>query len=171
MPEFDLESRREIFNRVRADPGIHLRGLRDELGYAQGTLQYHLRWLIREGLVASSTDGNHTRYYPSESFDAVDRAVMNALRREVARRVVAYLVAEGPLTTTALSERLEKSPSTVSWHLSKLHDAGVVTRTRAGQSVEYALADRDRVMRLYTVHRRSLTDRLVDNVLGIWDEY
>ena len=168
--EPELESRREIYRAVRDSPGVHFRGLLRELDYAQGTLQYHLRWLVDEGLVEADDDGEYTRYYAAE-FEPDDRAVMAALRRQYSRRIVAVLAADGPATTSDLAERLDRAPSTISWHLSKLHDAGVVTRTRAGQSVEYALADRDRVMRLYTVHRRSLTDRLVDNVLGIWDEY
>lgn len=168
--EPELESRRAIYRSVRASPGVHFRGLLRELDYAQGTLQYHLRWLVDEGLVEAVDDGEYTRYYPSE-FEPEDWAVMNALRREYSRRIVAILAAEGPQTTNGLAERLGKAQSTISWHLSRLHDAGVVTKSRVGQSVEYDLEDRDRVMRLYTVHQRSFTDRLVDNVLGIWDDY
>lgn len=168
--EPELESRRVIYRAVRDSPGIHFRGLLRELDYAQGTLQYHLGWLVDEGLVQADDDGEYTRYYPAE-FEPADRAVMNALRREYSRRIVAVLAAEGPATTSALADRLGRAPSTISWHLSKLNEAGVVTRTRTGQSVEYALADCDRVMRLYTVHQRSFTDRLVDNLLGIWREY
>ena len=169
-PEPELESRREMYRAIRASPGTHFRGLLDQLEYAQGTLQYHLRWLEDEGLVQSDDDGEYTRYYTT-GFEPADRAVMNALRREYSRRIVACLAADGPQTTSELAERLGRAPSTISWHLSRLHEAGVVTKERAGQSVEYELEDPDRVMRLYTVHRKSLTDRLVDNVLGIWNDY
>lgn len=168
--EPELDSRREIYGAVRESPGTHFRGLLDQLDYAQGTLQYHLRWLVDEGLVQAEDDGEYTRYYPTE-FETENRAVMAALRREYSRRIVAYLAADGPLTTSELAERLGRAPSTISWHLSRLAEAGIVTKSRVGQSVEYALTDRDAVMRLYTVHRKSLTDRLVDNVLGIWEEY
>jgi len=168
--EPELDSRREIYRTVRGSPGIHFRGLLRELDYAQGTLQYHLRWLVEEGLVETDDDGEYTRYYTAE-FEPEDRAVMNALRREYSRRIVACIAADGPQTTNGLADRLERAPSTISWHLSRLHDAGVVTKERAGQHVEYALDDPERVMRLYTVHKRSFTDRLVDNILGIWEEY
>ncbi|MFB6170804.1 MAG: winged helix-turn-helix transcriptional regulator [Haloarculaceae archaeon] len=171
MDEPTLESRREIYQLVEETPGIHFRRLLDHLEYAQGTVQYHLHQLADEGLVEVADDGKFTRYYPAGEFSEADQAVLNALRRTYSRRVIAYLLAEGPLTTSALSDRMEKSPSTVSWHLSKLHDAGLVEKERDGASVYYSLTDPDRARTLYTVYRGSFTDRLVDRLLGLWDSY
>ena len=114
-PDLELASRRAIYQEITDAPGIHFRALLDTLDYAQGTLQYHLRWLVDEGLVEASDDGSYTRYYPAAAFDETDRAVMNALRREYCRRILAHLLADGPLSTTELSERLDKAKSTVSW--------------------------------------------------------
>lgn len=173
MSESDLElaSRRAIFRRVADNPGIHFSALLDELEYARGTLQYQLRWLADEGLIEVSDDGKYTRYYPTAQFDDADQTVMNALRRKYSRRILAHLLAAGPLTTTELSDRLEKAQSTVSWHLSNLVDEGLVSKERDGQRVEYHVDDADRIRYLYTIHRRSLTDRVVDRMLGLWDSY
>lgn len=169
--ELDLESRRAIYQHVAANPGVHFRGLLDALDYAQGTVQYHLKWLEKQGLIEESDDGKFTRYYAADSFDELDQAVMNALRREYARRIIAHLLTEGALTTAELSDRLEKSPSTVSWHLSKLVEAGLVDKERQGRRVEYELTDPDRITHLYTVYRKSFTDRVVDRLLDLWDSY
>ncbi|WP_049935314.1 winged helix-turn-helix transcriptional regulator [Haloplanus natans] len=170
-PDLELASRRAIYQRIADTPGVHFRALLDELEYAQGTLQYHLRWLADEGIVEVSDDGKYTRYYPAAEFGKTDRAVMNALRREYSRRILAYLLADGPLSTTELSDRLDKAQSTVSWHLSKLAEADLVTKERDGRSVVYEVSDPDRVEYLYTVYRRSFTDTVVDRVLGLWDSY
>jgi len=170
-PDLELASRRAIYQQIADSPGVHFRGLLETLEYAQGTLQYHLQWLADEGLVEVSDDGKYTRYYPATEFDETDQAVMNALRREYSRRVLAHLLADGPLSTTDLSDRIEKAQSTVSWHLSKLTAAGLVTKERAGRSVVYDVSDPDRVRYLYTIHRRSFTDRVVDRILGLWDSY
>jgi predicted transcriptional regulator len=169
--DLELESRRRIFQHVVDDPGIHVRGLQEALEYAKGTVQYHLRWLEAEGLVTAESDGQYTRYYPDAEFDSADRQVMNALRRTYARRIVAHLAAEGPLTTAELADRLEKARSTVSWHLSKLTEAALVTKERAGREVRYELTDPDRVTYLYTVHRQAFPDRVVDRLLDLWDSY
>jgi predicted transcriptional regulator len=171
VSDLDLASRRVIYQQIADTPGVHFRALLDDLDYAQGTLQYHLRWLADEGFVEVSDDGTYTRYYPAAEFAEADQAVMNALRREYSRRVLAHLLADGPLSTTELSDRLDKAQSTVSWHLSKLADADLVTSERDGRSVAYDVSDPDRVRHLYTVHRRSFTDRVVDRLLGLWDSY
>src|SRR6056297_1987052 len=170
-PNLELASRRRIYQRIADTPGIHFRALLDDLEYAQGTLQYQLRWLGDEGLIDISEDGKYTRYYPAAEFDDADRTVMNALRREYSRRILAHLLVDGPLSTTELSDRLEKAQSTVSWHLSKLADAGLVTKERDGRSVYYELTDPERATYLYTVYQGSFTDRLVDRLLGLWDSY
>ena len=170
-PDLELASRRAIYQQIADTPGVHFRALLDDLEYAQGTLQYHLRWLADEGIVEVSDDGKYTRYYPAAEFDEADRAVMNALRREYSRRILAHLLADGPLSTTELSDRLDKAQSTVSWHLSKLAEAGIVTKERDGRSVAYDVSNPDRVKYLYTVHRRSFTDKVVDRILGLWDSY
>lgn len=170
-PDLELASRRAIYQHVVDNPGTHFRALLDALDYAQGTVQYQLRWLVEEGLLEVSEDGKYTRYYPADEFDDVDRAVMNALRREYARRVLAHLLADGPLSTTELSDRLGKASSTVSWHLSKLHEADLVSKERDGRTVRYAVADPNRVEYLYTVYRQTFTDRVVDRLLDLWDSY
>ncbi|WP_434531643.1 winged helix-turn-helix transcriptional regulator (plasmid) [Haloarcula sp. NS06] len=170
-PDLELDSRRAIYQRVADTPGVHFRALLDDLEYAQGTLQYHLRWLADEGLIDVSDDGKYTRYYPAAEFDEGDQAVMNALRREYSRRILAHLLADGPLSTTELSDRLDKAQSTISWHLSKLSEADLVTKERDGRSVVYEVTDPDQVKYLYTIHQRSFTDKVVDRILGLWDGY
>ena len=170
-PDLELASRRAIYQLIADNPGVHFRALLDELDYAQGTFQYHLRWLSDEGFIEASDDGSYTRYYPAAKFDDTDQTVMNALRREYSRRILAHLLVDGPLSTTDLSDRLNKAQSTVSWHLSKLANAGLVTKERDGRSVAYEVSDADQIKYLYTTHRRSFTDKVVDRLLGLWNNY
>jgi len=169
--DIELDSRRAIYQEIADSPGIHFRALLEALSYAQGTLQYHLRELADDDLIDISDDGKYTRYYPAADFDEVEQTVMNALRREYSRRILAHLLADGPLSTTDLSGRLDKAQSTISWHLSELADANLVTKERDGRSVVYEVTHPDRVKYLYTVHRQSFTDRVVDRLLGLWDNY
>lgn len=170
-PNLELASRRAIYQYVADNPGVNFRMLLDDLDYAQGTLQYHLRWLADEDLIEVSDDGQYTRYYPAAEFDEADQTVMNALRREYSRRILAHLLAEGPLTTSDLSDRIDKAQSTVSWHLSTLAEVGLVTKERDGRRVIYEVVDPDRVRYLYTIHRKSFTDRVVDRLLDLWEGY
>lgn len=168
-PELELESRREIYRTIHDAPGIHVRALQRDLEYAKGTIQYHLRWLESHDLVESEADGDLTRYYPARTLDQTEKTTLSALRRQYSRQIIAHLAADGPLTTSDLADRIEKSASTVSWHLSRLHEAGLVEKRRDGRFVNYDLADREHVLRLYATYEESFADRMLDNVLEIWN--
>lgn len=61
-----------------------------------------------------------------------------ALVRLLGRGRAAVLAAlDEPATTSALAHRLSLAPSSVSHHLSALHDAGLLTRRRYGHQVYY----------------------------------
>jgi len=168
-PELELESRQAIYRAISDAPGSHLRALHRQLDYAKGTVQYHLQWLIDHELVEAESDGEYTRYYPAHAFAADDKRILSELRRSYSRTIIAHLAADGPLTTSELAERVGRSRSTVSWHLSRLHEAGMVEKRREGRHVRYGLVDRDRLLTLYVAYEGSFTDRLLDNVLDLWN--
>src|SRR4051812_50130494 len=53
------------------------------------------------------------------------------------------LLAQAPRTVDQLARASEQSMANTSQHLQALHAAGMVTRTREGTSVRYALAGRE----------------------------
>ncbi len=66
---------------------------------------------------------------------------------EPRRREILRLVWEGPLAVSEIADRLPVTIGAVSQHLSKLHDAGLVTVTRQGRRRLYE-ADRDALTEL-----------------------
>ena len=75
-----------------------------------------------------------------EADDRAPRAELAALLGETRARIALHLAV--PASTTGLAERLELAPSTVSRHLSALHDTGLAERVRRGPVVLYRLSAR-----------------------------
>ncbi len=71
------------------------------------------------------------------------------------------LLAQGARNVDDLARASEQSTANTSQHLQALHAAGVVTRTREGTSVRYALAG-DEVLRLWLALRDASFARLGD---------
>ena len=63
-----------------------------------------------------------------------------ALGQESRLAIIRLLVREGPggLSAGAIAERLELSAPTLSFHLARLHHAGLVNSRREGRSIIYA---------------------------------
>ena len=71
------------------------------------------------------------------------------------------LLAQAPRTVDELARASEQSTANASQHLQALHAAGLVTRTREGTSVRYALAG-DEVLSLWLALRGASVARLAE---------
>jgi rhodanese-related sulfurtransferase len=71
------------------------------------------------------------------------------------------LLAQAPRSVEELAEASNQSVANTSQHLQSLHAAGMVTRTREGTRMRYAIAD-DRALRLWLALRDVSAARLAD---------
>ena len=171
----DLERRRAAFDAVREHPGAHLRDLARTLGIDPRHAQYHLDRLQQAGLVTIVQDGGFTRHYPRtfeglarDAHSAAEKRALTALRKPLSLRAILVLLAQGPLALQALAAALAVAPSTISYHLTRMADDGVVQRLGAGQSDRlYAVAEPALIEQLLIRHppKRSLIGDFVD----VWD--
>ena len=77
------------------------------------------------------------------------------------RILILYLLSESPRYVTELAEILAVSQPTVSRHLKVLRDRGLVTSTREGNTVHYALRDH-RVIQALDLLRAVMADVLAE---------
>jgi rhodanese-related sulfurtransferase/predicted transcriptional regulator len=107
-------------------------------------------------------------------FDAI--ALMGKAFASPRRLELLDLLAQAPRTVDELARASEQSAANASQHLQALHAAGLVTRTREGTSVRYALADealplwlalRDASMARLAEVERAARDYLGDDVEAI----
>jgi rhodanese-related sulfurtransferase len=92
-------------------------------------------------------------------FDAI--AVMGKAFASPRRLELVDLLAQAPRTVDELARASRQSTANTSQHLQALHAAGLVTRTREGTSIRYALAD-DEVLSLWLALREVSVARLAE---------
>ncbi|EJN60843.1 winged helix-turn-helix transcriptional regulator [Halogranum rubrum] len=126
------ETRSELYETVRESPGSYLSELATELDVSVSTVRYHARILKNNRIVAvAETAGKH-RLYPVGGTDPV---LLAALDEKSTARILHAVERLGPVTVSSLATDLDLADSTVSYHLNRLHDAGLVTRERVGRTV------------------------------------
>jgi len=142
-----LTRRGVIYEYIRAHPGSHVRGMAKELGIATGDMQYHLLWLERHGLVKTKRSGFYRFVYPTMVFKEVQEVLLGVLSQETPREILLCLLRDPTMTQGDLARSLGHSQPTVSWHMDRLIQLGVVSRKRTNRGIFYELAaDRDDVM-------------------------
>ncbi len=132
------DSRRvQILEFIKANPGLHLRGIKRELNLAMGVLQYHLRRLEKDQSIISRRRGLYKRFYKRLDFEVEEQEILGVLFQETERDLLLYLLKTPDATQKELSEFAHISASSTSWHMKRLVEAGLVKSRRQGSFVYY----------------------------------
>jgi DNA-binding transcriptional ArsR family regulator len=67
-------------------------------------------------------------------------------------------------------EYIKRAPSTVSWHLKRLRDAGLITTIYGERFQFYRVTNREGILKILSKYKESFVDRVVDNYSSIVDE-
>jgi len=167
--EIELEARRRIYEHVVANPGTHLRGIKDELDMPMGQLEYHLHYLEQRGLLDAKEDRYYKRFFPHE-MSAIDRRVLSAIRQEKPRQIVLIVLQEPGIDHKAIQKQMSIGASSLSFYMKDLISKEIIDKRRDGRRSLYHVMDIDRVVRLLITYRPSFLDKMVDRFLETWLE-
>jgi DNA-binding transcriptional ArsR family regulator len=147
--------RRRIVALVQDYAGLHLREIARQLDTSVALVEYHLPALEDAGLVHVDRGDRYLRVFPSgprhPKADRRDREWLGLLREATPMAVALYLMDRGrPARHTHIAVALDIGKSSLSFHLNKLRDAGLIAQDDEDR---YMLADKARLMRLLVQHR------------------
>jgi predicted transcriptional regulator len=129
---------------IKNSPGIRYRELMKATGFPNGVAQYHLKILEKSKRVKVSRHyGKTTRYYPL-STSAKESRIIEHIRHPTRRKIILFLLQHDPSLFADIKRNIRRVPSTVSWHLSRLKESGVISINHQ----TYRLKNRSLVIRL-----------------------
>jgi len=164
-----LETRQQLYELIQRFPGMHFREIQRTSGLAVGTLQYHIKHLVEEGLVVGVKDGEYVRYYPVGAVTEKDKFLLQFLRQKPIRRMLVFLLENKRANHKRLTGASGVSPATTSWYLGKLLDAKVVVKRKVGREVFYSIAEPREVARTLLTYKESFLDKVVERFTEIWE--
>ena len=106
-----LESRQKIYDLLSSSPGLHFREIQRRAEVATGSVDYHLHFLHKQGLLRTEKAGRFLRYYPTDiSFAEEDKELLNLLRQERIRHILIYLIEKKKANASLIAEDLGYTP-------------------------------------------------------------
>lgn len=153
---------------IEGEPGIRYRELLRKAGLVNGVLTYHLSALEKAGNIRVDRHSRMSRYYPL-SVPENESQVLGLVRHAPVREIISFILDQDMCTFNEIVEHVGKAPSTVSSHLKRLRETGIVS-VRHGEYQLYSLADRELVAEVLSKYRATFTDRVVDNYVEMLDE-
>jgi predicted transcriptional regulator len=121
-------TRGEIYGFIKANPGVHLTAIKENLEVANGVLAYHLKVLMREEFIVARREGGYKRFYPRDMQVPRKRVHFTRLQLDI----VDKLRMHPGLTQAALSRLLDESKQVINYNISVLIAADVVRVERDG---------------------------------------
>ncbi len=143
-----------------------------ELGIGMGDLQYNLYVLKKQGVITTEKKGLRKFIFPSGVFGEKQSALLSALSTETQRQILVFLAGDANRTCNQIASLTGLTSATISWHMKRLLELGLVNRVKSGRVVRYQLlVDKVEVEKFLRSYHPSfwekLSNRLADIVLDL----
>jgi len=136
----DQEVRAKIYEYIRQNPGIHLRGLSSEMQVKLGTMRYHLSVLQHTHKITVSSDTASVRFYEnSGTYSTGEQHILKHLRNETTKKILAVLLERPMATRQDIADAVGISGPSVSWHMKRLEEDRIVLSRRSGRLTAYEI--------------------------------
>ncbi len=163
-----LDSRREIYELVENQPGVHLSKIADHLEMNVSLAEYHLRFLEKNELIKSVKKKGYKRYFPTkEQVEPEDKEILFELRKEIPLTIVFLLIENDRLTHKEILAEMDIAKSTLSYHLKKLEDMDILVSKKYGKKKGFSLKDRKEVVQLLVKYK---PQDVLDGFADIWKD-
>jgi predicted transcriptional regulator len=162
---------RRLVEHICGNPGIRYRELSRLTGLSNGVLTYHLSLLEKMNQIRIDRQQSKrvTRYYtPNVSKD--ESHIIGCIRNKISRQITMYILENDLCTFNEILDHIHKSPSTLSWYLKKLKEAGIVSVIRGEVRQLYTVAEHETVAHILFKYKENFTDKIVDNYTSMVEE-
>jgi predicted transcriptional regulator len=158
-----------LVKHIEQTPGIRYRELLRVTGLVNGVLTHHLAALEKANIIKVYRESRLTRYYPVGVSDR-ESAILKFVRHEPTREILLFILENETCTFNEIVDRTGKAPSTVSSHLKRLREAGIVS-VRYGEHYQlYCIVEGDIVAEVFSKYTVNFVDKVVDNYTGMLEE-
>ena len=158
-----------LMKNIEQTPGIRYRELLRLTGLVNGVLSYHLSALERANVIKVNRESRITRYYPVNVSDK-ESAILKFVRHEPIRQILLFILEHDMCTFNEMVDHTGKAPSTVSSHLKRLREAGIVLIRHGEYRQLYRIVENDLIGEVLSKYTASFTDKAVDNYTEMLEE-
>jgi predicted transcriptional regulator len=161
---------RRLLYHINENQGIRYRELLRLADLSNGVLTYHLTLLEKSDQikVERNIQRRTTRYY-TNGISAEETGVIGYTRHGATRQIILFILEHDPCSFNDIVEYTKKAPSTISWHLKRLKEAGIIS-VQYGQYQLYKVTNKEAVTEVLDKYKQRFIDRIVDNYTEAMEE-
>ncbi len=127
----DNLNRKNIFEHIKANPGIHFKKLLRELDFKPGALSYHLNVLEKGEFIKSIQHSNLRKFY---LFNV--KSDLKIALTKIQLRILSVVDERPGISQSSISRTIGKNRMVVNYHIKILADAGILSLEKSGRTSE-----------------------------------
>src|ERR671931_1269187 len=168
------EIQNKLISYINGQPGIRYRELLRLSGLSNGVITYHITNLEKSRQIIADRNINNkiTRYY-SNNIPIEEADIIGHIRNNAARQIILFILDHDSCTSNEIIEYTKKTPSTISWHLKRLKDSGIISvfyNTNRCQRL-YKIRDFESITSVLSKYKQSFAaDAIVNNYTEIMED-
>lgn len=121
-----LDTRREIYDFIEKNPGLHISEMSRRLGMPKTTLIYHINYLKKLDLLELKKFGKFDYIYPIKKIGADEKKLLKLLRNKVCLEIYLYMIFTPSFSQTEISRELEIPRTTAAQQLKIFKEMGFI---------------------------------------------
>ena len=136
----DQGVRAKIYEYIRKNPGIHLRGLAEEMDISMGTLRYHLNILRDTHKIALNGGVASVRFYENNGPIRQLNSIFSTTSATKPRKKILKILITSPSSTRAeIAHEIGVTGPSITWHMKRLEDDDILVTHREGRKISYEI--------------------------------
>ena len=136
---FNNSTRAEIYDFIKANPGVQFRGICNQLGISIGLAEFHLGVLTKAGLISFFRDGRYKRFFESKKFSQKQMKLISLLRHDTIRNIIKTMLEGKQASHSELSCQLAITSQGVTWQMNRLKKDDLIQESKDGMKITYSL--------------------------------
>lgn len=162
---FEIQTRRKIYNLIQENPGIYPSELARILELSTQLVDYHILYLERNDLINVEKGKGYNRCFVKDQISSEDKKILSILRQITPLKIVLYLLKYPGARNKHICKDLEMSSPHLSYHLKKLMKNDIViTDVERG----YAIKNKKKITNLLIKYKPSTMAKMVDDT---WKDF
>ena len=151
----ELETQKQIYNLISKEPGLNLSKISELLNINIPLTIYHLRHLEKHDLITIIREEGYTRCYIKGKVGVKDKKILSILRQKIPLRIVLFLLKNPYSQHKEILKKFDVAKSTLSYHLKKLVDHGIIAIQLVDEEQGYAVINEEEIIRFLIKYKPS----------------
>jgi predicted transcriptional regulator len=158
-------TRKRLYEYITKHPGVSFQILKEAFRMKDGTLRYHLQYLLSKGEIVRSGDSHRRVYYCAgvKKNSLLGRAIPGKLSQQQ-RRILEIIAMDPGITSSDIWLRSKQTKRELNQNLRSLTDLGLIWKVKVGGKEGYEFITHDG---LYREVYMLLLDKLLKEEISI----